>query len=86
MFYRPVQYTVSKPYKIIYWQYLALVTLRHDHHKMDKIHLEILLKRYYRQVESTKLSLNKKKVKSKKIIQTYNNAYPVDNDMKISIK
>ncbi|ALI35211.1 hypothetical protein NMY3_01006 [Candidatus Nitrosocosmicus oleophilus] len=38
MFYRPVQYTVSKPYKIIYWQYLALVTLRHDHHKMDKIH------------------------------------------------
>jgi len=53
---------------------------------MDKIHLEILLKRYYRQVESTKLSLNKKKVKSKKIIQTYYNAYPVDNDMNISIK
>jgi len=38
MFYRPVQYTVSKPYKIIYWQYLALVALRHDHYKMDKIH------------------------------------------------
>jgi len=53
---------------------------------MDKIHLEILLKRYYRQVESTKLSLNKKKVKSKKVIQTHYNTYPVNDDVKISIK
>jgi hypothetical protein len=46
----------------------------------------MLLKRYYRQSEITKLSLNKKKVKSKKIIQTHYNAYPVDDDVEISIK
>ena len=46
----------------------------------------MLLKRYYRQSEITKLSLNEKKVTSKKIIQTHYNAYPVDDDVKISIK
>ena len=46
----------------------------------------MLLKRYYRQVEFTKLSLNKKKVKSKKTIQIHYNVYAVDKDVKISIK
>jgi hypothetical protein len=54
---------------------------------MDKIHLEMLLKRYYRQDEFNKLSLNKNKLKlKKKIIQTHYNAYAVNDDMKISIK
>ena len=53
---------------------------------MDKIHLEMLLKRYYRQAEFNKLSLNKNKVKLKKIIQTHYNAYAVNDDVKISIK
>jgi hypothetical protein len=53
---------------------------------MDKINLEMLLKRYYRQSEVTKLSLNKKKMKSKKIIQTHYNTYSVNDDVKISIK
>jgi hypothetical protein len=52
---------------------------------MVKIILEILLKRYYRQVKITTLSLNMEKVKLNKIIQNHYNVYAVDNDMNISI-